>query len=107
MRCNVNCRTAHVFLDLSQQGSRLPERNFELDVQWVLYLQIYILVKRETQVPCISHRRSVGGRGLRFCPVPYLNTEIKFCVGKTSPTMPNLNWLHCKLLFHSILLFIS
>jgi hypothetical protein len=62
---------------------------------------------RETEVPWISHRRSVGGRGLRSCPVPYLNTEIKFCVGKTSPTMPNLNWLHCKLLFHSILLFIS
>jgi hypothetical protein len=62
---------------------------------------------RETQVPWISHRRSVEGRGLRSCPVPYLNTEIKFCVGKTSPTMPNLNWLHCKLLFHSILLFIS
>jgi hypothetical protein len=31
------------------QGSRLPERNFELDVQWVLYLQIYILVKRVKQ----------------------------------------------------------
>jgi hypothetical protein len=28
---------------------RLPERNFELDVQWVLYLQIYILVKRVKQ----------------------------------------------------------
>jgi hypothetical protein len=33
-----------------------------------------------------------------------VNTEIKFCVGKTSPTMPNLNWLHCKLLFHYYLL---
>jgi hypothetical protein len=33
---------------------------------------------RETQVPWIGHRRSVGGRGLRSCPVPYLNTEIKW-----------------------------